>query len=210
MTKSYAVLVDSGGTNHFFHSKKFFYDYEGMNEANGQYATETSIIVGEGKAFLPILGGYHVEAFHTPHFTENILSVSLLSEMFDLLFSSEGDNHDHVKCYCKRKGRNQTFYKVDEKDWLFRLNVSSAEPDNVAGIEEESTKDGFDCHAYVAATKTPVPLVHENQTLHSYHRTGHSSAERYIRLSRTFHSVPSFSRDTMRKHLFIPCTLASS
>ena len=210
MKKTDTALVDSGGTHHFFHSKKFFYDYEGMNKTDVQSATETLIIVGKGKVFLPIFGGVYVEALHTHHFTENILSVSLLSKLFDLLSSSKGDDHELVTCYFKRKGTNQTFHKVEEEDGLFRLNVSSAATGTVVGIEEESGEDGFDCHTCMAATKTPVPLLHEKQALHWHYRTGHPNAERYIRLSQTFPSVPSFSRNTLRKLLCVPCTLALS
>ena len=49
--KTGTALVDSGGTHRFFHSKKFFCDYEGMNKIDVQSATETSIIVGKGKCF---------------------------------------------------------------------------------------------------------------------------------------------------------------
>ena len=208
--KSDTSLVDSGGTHHFFHSKTFFRKYEVMYKTNVQSATETSIIAGKGQVFLPIYGGVYVEAYHTPHFAENVLSVSFLSRMFDLLFSSYGSIHDHVTYYFKQKGTTRISDTIQEEDSLFGLNVSPSGSLPVAGDGQYSPGNDNDCHICMAATRTYVPLLHDNEALNWNYRTGHSSAERYMRLSRTFPSVPSFTRNILRNQLCIPCTLALS
>lgn len=128
--------------------------------------------------------------------------------MFDKFFSSDGSIHDHVTCYFKHKSTTRIFHTIQEEDGLSRLNVSPVASRPVAEDDHYSPENGIDCHICIAATQTHVPLLHENQALDWHYRTEQPSAERHMLLSQTFPSVPSFTRNTLRHLLCIPCTLA--
>ena len=83
-TKSKCALIDSVATHHFFHSTLSFITYQSLPEERVNSASGVSVIVGKGQVCLPIDGGVYVEAFHTPNFAQNVISVGLLMNDFNV------------------------------------------------------------------------------------------------------------------------------
>lgn len=85
--KTADMLIDSGGTHHFFHSISSFVQYERVHTKDVMSALGLSIIVGKGLIRTPLDKDTLVEAYHTPHFSTNILAVSKLTKNFDIVLS---------------------------------------------------------------------------------------------------------------------------
>lgn len=73
-SKSSKGLIESGGTYYFVHSKEFFY-YEPVQKEDVQSASGISDIIGKGTVMVDLNGGFFVEAYQTPEFSNNIIPV---------------------------------------------------------------------------------------------------------------------------------------
>lgn len=96
---SFHCLIDSGATHHFFRLREAFLSYKNFPKQEALSASGPSIIVGKGEFKLQVNKGIVVEAYHAPHFTTNNLSVDLLSQKYDILFSSTTTESD-TSCFC--------------------------------------------------------------------------------------------------------------
>lgn len=85
--KDTSCLIDSGGTRHFFHDRSSFINFQSIDEEIVKSASATSKIVGNGELIFTIVGVVMVEAYHTPHFSTNIISVGLLTKRFKVRFT---------------------------------------------------------------------------------------------------------------------------
>lgn len=123
--KSNTALIDSGGSHHFFHSKRSFQNYERMEKTNVQAPRELSIIVEKCLVTLLIDGGFYVEAFHAPKLTTNILSVGQLSNSYNVLFTKDPPTRNCVSS-CIMWRRNSTDVVLNneiDEDGLYRMQI---------------------------------------------------------------------------------------
>ena len=72
--KSGEMLIDSGGTHHFFHDRSLFRDFKDIEPKQVLLASGSSEISGTGKVWIPLNGGMWIAAFYTPNFSTHILS----------------------------------------------------------------------------------------------------------------------------------------
>ena len=191
--KSRNMLIDSGGTHNFFHSRSerdddesSFSNYVSLHTETVRAAFSRTRIIGKGQVYVPLNGGMELTAYHTPQFTNNILSVSGLSDHFDVLFSSSVRNYKG--CFIFNKStRNVIFETPCENGMNVLRHETSSHPKHALALSADvHTKDGDDQKDW-----------HE--------KTGPPSADRYLRLSYMFPSVPSFSRTSMNQLMFAPC-----
>lgn len=145
------ALIDSDGTYHFFYSKCSFETYEKIPTETFRSAVGQSPIIGRGKFRLPIDGGITVEAFHTPLFSSNILSVGKLSYMYNITFSTEINNSE-TKSFCifKRKVSTSVVVKQEMEDGLYAIklpgirkgkrNLRNIEAEEVACLQSTSSR----------------------------------------------------------------------
>lgn len=162
--------------------------------------------------YIPVAGGMYVEAFHTPHFAENILSVGLLSKSFDVLFSS--DNHDVSSCCFMVKGTPKAVFQTAEMGGLYRITVPRPNvkvPAKATALTYEFD-DLVSCLVCAAVTPqfSPTPLLSSHTPLHCNYRTGHPSPSMYLKLAQTFEDVPYFTRRTLENMLCVPCQLGKA
>ena len=121
-------------------------------------------------------------AYHTPHFKSNILSVSELSNHFDVLFSSTFKSKKG--CFIFKQGTHDIVFETPCQDGLYILNAAQ--------------KDTQPRRALIAK--------HNPSSEREWHnKTGHPSPDRYMKLSYIFLSVPSFSKTLMDRLVCIPC-----
>lgn len=103
--------IDTGATHHFFHRRSMFQQYESINPEKVSVAHGNSMFVGKGMVQVPIGDGIHVEAYHAPEFSSNILASHLLSEMYNILQTSD---NNWKRCEILKKGsRNDVIMHVE-------------------------------------------------------------------------------------------------
>ena len=173
-------------------------------------AIKPETIVDKGQVHLPVLGGIYVEAYHTPDFAENILSVGKLSKRFDLFLGS--DHNGRSYCSIRKKESAEVVLHVQEDHGLFRIDMSKSIKTRSGHKSTTTHKDDSDCLnciIWAAASSDNIykPLPHDNKALHSHYMTGHPSPDRLLRLAQTFQDVPQFRRDTLRNLFCVPCSI---
>ena len=114
--KSPNMLIDSGGTHNFFHSLSSFSNYERIETEMVQAAFNKTKIIGKGLVWIPLNGGMQMIAYHTPQFQSNILSVSELSDHFDVLFSSKFK--PMKDCFIFKQGTQDVIFETPCQDGL--------------------------------------------------------------------------------------------
>ena len=184
--KSWNMLIDSGGTHNFFHSRSSFSNYVLLHTETVRAAFSRTRIIGKGQVYVPLNGGMKLTAYHTPQFTNNILSVSELSNHFDVLFSSSFPNYKG--CFIFNKSTRNVIFETPCENGLYVLRQeTSSHPKHALALSADVyAKDG--------------------DVQKDWHeKTGHPSADRYLRLSYMFPLVPSFSRTSMNQLMCAPC-----
>lgn len=137
--------MDSGALLNFFHTKSSFITYESIPTESVHAASSTSKLILRGTIQLPIDGGTIIEAYYTPEFSANILSVRLLLETFKIDFKE--DNEGKARCIIKNKNNLKVIQHLPEEDVLFPLKINkitkalSAQKKHRNLIEE--------CHCFV-------------------------------------------------------------
>ncbi len=178
------AYIDSGATHHFFHQRSIFLNYTKMNEEPVQGAMGITKIIGKGYVKLPTENSIPVEAYHAPMFSANILSVALLSDHYEVVFSKSLNNYSACFFMCKK-----TFEIVAEyplRGGLYPFNLPSI-------------------------TRKAYTIYTRSKKLEEWHRKlGHISSERLFRLSKMAEDVPPFDKE-LRKHFeSIPCITAKT
>ena len=213
--KSKDTLIDSGGSHHFFHNKRSFIEYQSVKNKDVQAAAEMSTIVGKGKVFIPLGGGYLVEAYHTPYFQANILSVGLLTRRFNTLFTMDPPARNFIStCIITQRNTNKIVEMVEiGDDGLYRLDLPASGAQDLqcfpASICTSDKHVDIECimcpRLFLSSAKTEQDWAKE-----WHNRTGHPHADRYILLSNATEDVLFFSRQTLNSIFSIPCQLGKS
>ncbi len=114
-----------------------------------------------------------IEAYHAPMFSANVLSVAILSDHYEAVFSKSLKNYPGCFFMCKK-----TFEIVAEyplRGGLYSLNLPSI-------------------------TQKAYTIYTRSKKLDEWHQNlGHISSERLLRLSKMAEDVPPFDKE-MRKH----------
>jgi len=210
--KTNDALVDSGGSHHFFHSRNDFIEYEEMEIADVQAASELSIIVGRGKVLIPLEGGFYMEAYHAPHFQSNILSVGLLTSHYNILFTMEPPSRNGLSsCIFSQRSSNKIIKVIEiGNDGLYRLMYPRRRQprQSIGGPTSRKDHDQQDltclmCRkVFSSSKKTQLELM-----LEWHNKVGHPHAARYIELSNQVEDVPQFPRQDLESILCIPCAI---
>jgi len=196
--KKNVSLLDSGGSHNFYFSRDSFSNYRQIEPETVTVASSTSMVVGNGTICVPIDGGIHIEAYHAPEFSTNILSVGKLSEFFTVMFTSDPPAIAGVPtCIIYRRGSTSIVYQTQVEDGLFTLNDS----DNSSASSLEAAYTVY-TSGLGGPRKKNIDLA-----LEWHCRTGHPSADRYMRLSHQLSELPKFSMETLRNILCIPCSI---
>ena len=117
--KTHDALFDSGGTHNFFHSRQSFKSYEEMDKEDVISASGTSIIIGKGEVWIPLHGSMFMGAYHTPHFSANILSVGKLSKHVSTLFTTDPPARNGIStCFIMQKISNNIIYRTEIDEGL--------------------------------------------------------------------------------------------
>ena len=130
---------------------------------------------------MPINGGLIVDAYHTPEFSSNIVSVRILAKTFEIVFS------EHIRSYpaCILM-RPKTFEIIQD----FPL-IDDLYP--------------------IKLNKTKVKILQTRKLNYSpedwHKRVGHPSPERYLKLSEIFPEIPKFDRPTLQSINCAPCLM---
>ena len=119
--KTNDAYIDSGATHHFFYARSSFISYETIEPDTVESTSGTSPLIGKGVVYLPIHGGVYMEAYHSPQFASNILSVGQIGTLFDVLFSSS--NSATVTCYISTKGTGEKIWRTKMDDGLFKMHL---------------------------------------------------------------------------------------
>ena len=196
--KSPNVLIDSGASHHFFFSKKAFVTYAKIQQEVVKSAYGNSMTVGKGTVSLPISEhGIIVEAYHTPKFSANILSVSLLTEKFDIFFTTSSTQMSTCQILSKKDGKILKSISIQDGLYLMAMDVK------LASIQQPTNRSncGF-CGASASANSSKMEDV-----LACHNKLGHPSPARYMKLSAMRDDVPQFTRATLENLVCIPCSL---
>lgn len=199
--KTHDALIDSGGTHHFFHSRQFFNSYESMNKEDVLSASGTSIIIGKGDVWIPLPVGMFVEAYHTPHFPANILSVEMISKQFNTLFTSDPPAKDGIcTCFIVQKRSNNIVYSAEIDDGLFKMKLQDG---LVYANYERFHGNTFSTQGIL---EDPTKNTTGDIALGWHRRTGHPSVLRYQKISQIFYDVPQFPRKLFEDLFCIDCS----
>lgn len=176
-------FIDSGATHHFFHRRSSFITYEIIKPETVLVAHGSSMVVGKGNVNVAIGNGIIVEAFHAPEFSSNILANHLLSEIFNIFYTSEDENK---RCEILKKGsRTDVVHVFKCIDGLYPV------------------KPGSNMHAKSATSH------HHEEDFKTWHdKVGHISGERFKKLAQIREDVPSFSPKIIADHECVPCITA--
>lgn len=182
------AYVDSGATHNFFHRRSSFLSYENIDQETVEAANGTSLLLGKGIVWISVNGGMHVEAFHAPHFRSNIVAVGVLSEDFDVLFSSSFKYfHGYFMLPQGSSNPVDVIWETSCSDGLYIMNL------------RDSSQDTQD---------SPTPScsnVSKPSALEWHRKTGHPSTQRYRPLSKVFPDVPEFSTTVLNNTTCVPC-----
>ena len=103
-----------------------------------------STIVGKGKVFTPLTGGYLFEAYHAPYFQANILSVGLLTQSFKMIFIMDPQARNSIiTCVLTQRNTNKIVEMVEiGDDGLYGLDLpASGAQDSQCFQPSSSTSD---------------------------------------------------------------------
>lgn len=130
------MLIDSGATHHFFYSRPSFKSYEKGEVEEVKSSSGLSTIVWKGQVWLLIDDGIYVQAYYTPHFSTNIWSVSLLSEKYNIGFTTYFPARDVVStCFITRKQTKKLVESIKVNDDLFSIPHSPQKYEKCQAIE---------------------------------------------------------------------------
>ena len=208
--KSNVCLIDSGASDHFFFSRSSFLTYEEMESKTVQAAAGNSIIVGKGQVKLPLDGGVLATAYHTPHFSTNILSVGKLSGVYDTLFTTKKNTRGSSPvCEVSRKSDGLVIHTIPQKDGLYSISQPGAQ--DSTNVNQEDVND------ILANCEICNSAIHKNslngmsdEALRWHTKLGHPSPARYMKASERYDDVPYFSRDILNNILCVPCRLGKA
>lgn len=188
--KTHDALIDSEGTHHFFHSRYMFCSCQTMSKKDVLSASGMSIIVEKGDVFIPLHGGMFLEAFQTPHFSANNISVGQLSKHFNTLFTTDPPAKNDVStCFIMLKGSDTTVYSSEIQDGLYKLNLEVQQP--LFYSDDEQICGAFET---TGASSKPAMKSTVDLALEWHRGTGHPSISRYENLSHLFSDVPYFTQ----------------
>ena len=189
--KSDDALVDSGATHHFVHDRAAFKTYESIDPIDVGTADGSSYVVGKGIVTIQLDVEVEVEAYHAPSFQSHILATNLLSEMYEVIFSSS--INDRKACYLCKLG------SLDVTDIVWETPCVNGTYNATNPIKKISKKPT------VAANQ--VKVSHDNYA--RWHAiVGHVSSDRYQKLSAVAQDVPNFPRTLTDSHQCVPCLTA--
>ena len=164
--------------------------------------------------FIPVDGEMYFEAYHTPEFGENIISVSKLSRFFTIEFSADKYGERSV-CSLTSKRNGAIVFESKESEGLYKTDVpkqvQDLRPSEVffaAADDDNSEPYCVVCSSVVALHNSNyrrTPLLHDNKSLQWHFRTGHPNPNRYSQLAKTFLDVPYFPRSTLDQTFCILC-----
>lgn len=196
------VLIDSGGSHHFFYARSSFKTYKEVPTEKVRGAAGFSTIVGKGEVVIPIDGGLTVEAFHTPFFSSNILSVGELSFIYDIFFKSEAlDERRTSFCVFKKQESGEVVFRKEIEDGLYSLKMPTSK-----GTSNEIRYQSPEC-----ATCVQASLEDKIDKAYEWHKKlGHPSAERFITLMKSNTDIPKFSPSTVQSIFCHPCSVSKS
>lgn len=212
--KTSDLLIDSGATHNFLHSRNSFIEFEKIEPIDVRSASGVTKIVGKGTFLIPIDGGRTIDAFYVPQFTANILSVSKLTGLFNLLFTEEEDSvmsdvqYDKVvatenSSRCIISLRSGTVVKeVIYRDGLYALKQEKRT------VKSICTTSCIICQAYRPTTLTTYHPISDAMEWHR--RLGHPSPERMMALSRIIPDVPNFPLQALRNMTCPTCAIYKS
>jgi len=173
-----------------------------------QGASGTSPIVGKGTLLLPLDGGTYFQALHAPHFSQNILSVGLLSRSFDLVFSSAGSPDVTSCCTLRHKGELKTLFETEIRDVLYSLTVQSARrseaPSATLTRTDLSTRKPGTSHGDKTFSRSKDLLMHWHR------RTEYHHPARYLQLAKQFKEIPLFPIEDLKNLVCFPCQTAKA
>ena len=120
--KSGEMLIDSGGTHHFFHDRSLFRDFKDIEPKQVLSASGPSEISGTGEVWIPLNGGMWIAAFYTPNFSTHILSVHQLSVDFDLSFTRDAEGYKDLSvCAIRKRQTGDIVEVIPASDGLYPL-----------------------------------------------------------------------------------------
>ena len=189
--KSDQALIDSGATHHFVHDKKLFDNYESITEAVVNTADGESRVVGKGLVNISLGSKIVATAYYAPGFKNHILATHLLSETYEVVFSSS--LRPDKSCVMFKKGS----YNVDDVTW------------------ETACVDGlyFASDAFESVGRPTQPTVNtvsrvDNSYPRWHSRLGHISSQKYKMLASSRDDVPVFENNIIDKLDCVPCLTA--
>lgn len=204
-TKPDQCLIDSGGTHHFLFARSSFSSYEKIDKQSVKSASGLSIVVGKGLVKLPFDNGPLVEAYHTPQFATNILSVGILSSRYNVLFTCDPPAKDGVStCILTRRVDGNVALTVPIEDGLFSIKM-----------DERPTRSS---HSHQMAVCTSCKqsshgghVTSDNNLAMEWHKKlGHISAERLFETIKVYPAVPDFSMRTLNDIFCPDCQIAKA
>ena len=190
--KTNDAYIDSGASHHFFFLRSAFITYSPISNETVRAASESTNLVGKGTVFIPIDGGIIVEGYHAPSFSSNILSVGLLKDNFDVLFSKTF--RDFPGCFFLRHKTLELIHSIRERDGLFAISLSTKRP----------SSNGLALNARTNEDK-------QLDIARKWHnKTGHIHPDRYLSLARLFSEVPRIEKSVLYKLQCVPCLSAKA
>lgn len=206
--KKASCLIDSGGTHHFYHSKSSFITYDTVTEQKVLSASGTSDVIGKGTVKLPFDNNVTVEAYHTPEFSTNILSVGLLTSRYNVLFTQNTPAADDKSaCIISKRSNNAVVFTTKLKNGLYEVPIDGSATDESA-TEPKQTDEPFDsCYT---CKHSNYSLINVNSALEWHRKLGHISAQRFHVATKKYSSIPNFDLKTINDITCTDCIVAKT
>lgn len=106
--KSMFAFIDSVATHKFFHAKQIFRIFKIIEPEMAQAAHGETILIVKGTVLLPLETKIIPKAYHATGFSSHMLTERLLSDNFEVIFSSSISGHKGYFLF-----RNGSFSKED-------------------------------------------------------------------------------------------------
>lgn len=107
-TSTYS-LTDSVLTHHFFYNHSFFKTHESMKDVLQTASGDLTNILC-GSVVLPIDGGVNFESYQMARPSSNIISMSKISFLYDILFTEDYSGHENTSFWVMKNGKQTRWF----------------------------------------------------------------------------------------------------
>lgn len=175
--------------------------YEKIKDEVVNYAYGVSTIIGKGTDRLLFDDGITVQAYHSPKFSTNIISVGKICEKLNILFTSDRPAHNGVRtCFIYKRETKKIVYEAKIKNKLYHIEMQRPEiihTKRTASACVLGHQDGF---------KNLAKKV--DQASERCGGLGNQSSERFMKLMNMFNGIPRLSTKTIQNMVCNTCLSA--